>query len=270
MSLNFAASTSARVDHGSAASLDNLNPLTFWAWVYRTANGANQEVITKDGAVNTGPLFIVDSSPGEGTLRFFRWMTGTNTDFASPAGAVPLNMPMFVAVTYDSSLATFVDLYTGTLVRPVTEVTYTATINGTGTIEDDSASLLYVGNVQRAPTSNFKGRIGWYGVLNRRLTQGQLEQIRTAPTIYDALLPGTVLLSGWQDTTATQIDLSGLGNHGTVTSATVHEPLPARPYFVPIVGKRASAAFDAALFPYPHADDFARRLDRMIPSGRIA
>lgn len=270
MSLNFAASTSARVDHGSGASLDNLNPVTMWAWVYRTANGSNQEIITKDGALNTGPLFIVDNAPGEGALRLFRWMTGTNTDFASTAGAVPLNVQMFVAMTYDSSLATFVDLYTGTLVRPVTEVTYSTAINGTGTIEDDSASLLYVGNVQRSPTSNFKGRIGWYGVVNRRLTQGELEQIRTAPTIYDCRVSGTVLLSGWQDTTATQIDVSGLGNHGTVTAATVHEPLPWRPYDVPIVGRRAAAVFDASLFPYPHAPQPRIVRPAMIPSGRIA
>lgn len=43
-------------------------------------------------------------------------------------------------------------------------------------------------------------------------------------------------------------------------------------YWVP--GRRVffdvGAAFDAALFPYPHVDDFARRPDAMIPSGRIA
>lgn len=230
-----------RVDHGSATSLDNLNPFTLWAWVERTGNGANQMIVSKDSAFPSGVNFLVDDAPGEGSLRLFRPRATTTTDFISTAGAVPLNVPMFVACTFDSTRATTGALYTGRPGRNVAEVAYSTATNGAGALNDDAASLLWVGNLQRNTAITFKGRIGWYGVLNRWLTLGEAQQIYTAPTIHHALLPGTVLLSGWQDTTATQIDLSGYGNHGTVTGATVHAPLPSRLARLPIVGRRSAA-----------------------------
>lgn len=231
----------SRIDHGSATSLDNLDPVTYWAWIYNTATGSNQHIFSKDNSFPSGPLFIVDDVPGNGSMRFLRGRSTTNCDFVTVAGVVALNVPMFVAATYDGTLSPTVDIYTGTVVRPVSEVAYNTSTSGAGTISSDASHLQYVGNIQRSTSLTFKGRIGWYGIINRRLTLGELEQIRTAPTIYDARVSGTVLLSGWQDTTATQIDLSGYGNHGTVTGATVHAPLPARPYRLPIVGRRSAA-----------------------------
>jgi hypothetical protein len=185
-SLNFAADSSARVDHGTDTSLDDLfianTQITMWLWVYRTVNGGNQSMMTKDGAFPSGWEFVVDNGAAEGQLRFivFRGSgSGNWTDIQSNSTtAVPLNTWTFVAFTFDTSLATYGRLYKGNESTAVSEVGYALQQNGATPPDADATHSLYVGNLQRATTLSFKGRIARGGIITRALTLAQLEAIR--------------------------------------------------------------------------------------------
>src|SRR6478609_8747189 len=129
MAINVQAS-GTYIDHGSAASLDNLvqsgGVLTVWAWVYRIVNGNNQHIITKDNTGATGWDFVVVNGGGEGQLRFIAFRSTTNQDFISASGVVPLEAWTFVAATIDAGASNpQVHLYAGSPGVDATEVSYT-------------------------------------------------------------------------------------------------------------------------------------------------
>jgi hypothetical protein len=228
MALLFGGAASDRVDHGSGSTLDDLasgGALTTFAWVYRTGDGANQEIITKDNSYPNGFDFIVDNGGGEGELRFvlFRGTTSTDwTDVISAPGAVPLNTWTFVAGTYDSTLGAGVKakLYVGSLVTPAAELSYSLRQDGSGAASSDAGANLYVGNVQRTNAHSFKGRIQRGGVAAAGLTREQLQVAQYGTLAQQARLPDVRLLFDYHDT-GTQPDHSGNGNTGSVTGATV-------------------------------------------------
>jgi hypothetical protein len=237
MALNFA--SGQYVNAGSATSLDELATIntafTVWAWVYRTSNGGNQHIMTKDGSFPSGWAFICDNSPGEGTLRFvvFKTSTGSNwADYVSVAGQIPLNTWTFVAAYHSSDVAgaSTMKLYVGGLGTNAAEPTYNLQQAGSnGAPSTDAAYNLYVGNLQRATTFPFLGRIARAGVVRRALTVDEIRQIQFG-TIPQCNVPNTLMLLDLHGT-GTQNDHSGNGNTGAVTSATVvdHAPLVA-PY----------------------------------------
>src|SRR5688572_23886818 len=101
MALSFnSAGTNRRVNHGSAAGVDNIargaGTFTMYAWARRQANGTTQGIIAKDGAGLTGPLFFIDNAPSEGCLRLIVWRA-TRSDRISSTVAAPLDTDVFLA-----------------------------------------------------------------------------------------------------------------------------------------------------------------------------
>lgn len=234
-SLDFTTSGS-RVNHGSGSSIDDLpsaGGVTWWMWVYRTADGANQHLMTKDGSFPGGWAMLVDNNGGEGCLRLIIFRTnstGSNwTDYQSAAGRIPLNTWTFVAATYDETASPEVVLYYGSRTATViAETSYITSQNGTGSYLSDAASDLWVCNLQRASTLPLKGSGQCGGLIPSVLTLGQLRTLQFASkpqTNY----PGAKLTFHYDGTTGTQPDLSGNGNNGTVTTATRGTPAPLRP-----------------------------------------
>lgn len=226
MSLNFnSAGSGRRVNHGSAAGLDDLavdGTMTVWAWVYREADGSNQMVMGKDGAYPSGWIFLCDNPSAEGNIRLivFRGATfGNATDFVSNASnVVALNTPTFIAATLDTGAGTYVKLYKGTVASDVAEVSgYTTSTNGTGAASTDASYDMMVGNLQRTLNTPFLGRIHRGGVVNSVLTQAQLLSIQRATSISGCNVTNTQLLFNYDDDPT--VDHSGNGNTGTVTSA---------------------------------------------------
>jgi hypothetical protein len=228
MALDFdSAASNRKVNHGSGATTDNIAGaaagITVWAWIYRTSDGGNQFIITKDNSTTTGWNFMVDNaSATEGRLRFIVWRT-TRTDFYSVGGIVPPNTWTFVAATYDTALGTPMDLYSGALATVPTEVSgYTFTQNGSGSHGTDAASDLRVGNAQRTDNTPFRGRIARGGAIARRLTLAEIQDLwsrsRWLGTPMRANVANTFLLFDYINT-SNVTDLSGNGNNGTVTSA---------------------------------------------------
>jgi hypothetical protein len=215
------------VDHGSAATVDDVlaaGVATLWAWVYRTANGANQRIIAKTSLTTNGWNFLCDNGAGEGALRLRVVRATTATDFVSNAGAIALTTWTFVCATFDDSATPKVKLYTGLLGTIPTETTYTTSTAGTGTVAVDAAASLYVGNAPINTTLPFKGRIARGGLIARTLTLApQIQELWSASrwrgTPLRANVADTRLLFDYPSTTSIT-DLSGNGNNGTLAVAT--------------------------------------------------
>lgn len=229
MSLVFGANTTDRVDCGSASTLDNLAAGAFsvWAWVYRTSDGANQHVITKDPVGFAGWNLAITNNEAEGQVNFYVARSTTNTSYRSnTSNVLALNTWYFVAATYDDTLTPECRLYIGTLTTPVAEVSgYSASTDGTGTNTSDASANVYIGNLQRANTNPFKGRIASCGIVSGVLTVGQLTDIQWRGRVRTTTLAQWVLgVTG----TGTQPDVTGNGNSGSVTGATRGDrpPLP--------------------------------------------
>lgn len=232
MALLFGANTTDRVVCGSGATLDQLpsgGAMTAAAIVRRTSNGSNQHVVTKDGNFTGGWNLGVDNNAVEGELNFFIFRATSNTQARSnTSNALALNTWSVVAVVFDESAGQRAKLYLSTLDVPIAEVSgYDGvTQNGSGAIGNDSAHDVQVGNLQRSSLP-FKGDIAHCGIWNRALTVGELDLFRQYPRLRQA---GCVDLLDLTSGASPLADLSGNGNAGTITGATVsvNPPMPRR------------------------------------------
>jgi len=249
MSLLFAATTTDRVDYGSPAILDDLHASTFsgWAWVYRTANGTNKHVMTKDNSGPNGWGFVVLNTAAEGTISLVVQRNTTGTQYTSDASnTIPLNTWCLIGFSYDPAGSPQVRLYIGTLTTAIAEVSgYSLTTAGSGTAKTDATANLYVGNLQRANTNSFTGRIARAGLSTSLLTAADFQRIQYADAF--TLPPGTVWASEIWGIGTSNFDLTGTGNNGTVTGTTIADGLPLlMPYdvFSPAVLVGGSAVTD--------------------------
>lgn len=229
MSLTFGAVNSDRVDIGSGTTIDDLgagaNGFSIAAWLYRTGNGGNQHVITKDQATATGGWsLLIDNAPIEGCVRFLHWRPGgTATDYITSGGEVSLNIWEFLAVTFKNGLAPDVDIYMGDLNTGAAEASYNTTTNGSGGLGTDADMSTYIGNLQRSTAFPFKGSIGVIAVFNKRLTLEEIQAWQFNPRMTADCVAFYEL---GNNGTGTQPDLSGNGNAGTVTGATQSDNPP--------------------------------------------
>lgn len=216
---------SERINIGSGSSLDN-HPLngaaTILVWVRRTSDGANKSIFTMDGTTfgtRGGVLLTGDNSSGEGTLTSVIWTDADPIIYTSNAGVLPLNEWTYVAMVFNASSGAgeLVQLYAGDRDTIATEITYSSTDDGTGTRLADAANDKWIGNVERASTSEFGGQIGQISYWSRALSLAEVQDNQ----FNQVCRSGCVYLSNpGFDGTGTQKDLSGNGNSGTVTGAT--------------------------------------------------
>jgi len=216
-SLVFGAATSNRVTVTVASGIGST-AFTVMVWAKPTTQTANRRLWSLNGSgtqraqatwqnadVNDFEFFI-DRATTDAIL-------GTNISFSN-------NKNYFFAFTYDESDGPRVfyrDLDTAN--STVTEATYASRTVGTGatqTVVDD----VIIGNRHAASfNAAWQGTISTFVWHNARLTQAELNVWAERPQP----LAGTTKLFlelGWAGT-GTQPDLSGNGNNGTVTGATV-------------------------------------------------
>lgn len=220
MALTFGAATSDRVDCGSGASIDDLNPFTWLFWCYATNNTANRALGSKESGSNSKRLRLSGTGGSAGNLRVEVVRATTNTDYITndtPLGT--LNTWKCVAITFDSaaSAGQIVNIYSGTRSVVLAESTYGTATDGSGTPSSEAAGSFYIGN-RAGLASSFQGRIAVCMIWNRALTLAELieQQFRPHKT------SGCVMFTrvGYNGT-GTQPDWSGNGNAGTVTGATL-------------------------------------------------
>lgn len=233
MSLLFGANTTDKVNHGSASNLDNLSAgaMTVLSRVYRTATGNNQFVASKIGSWPAGWHLQLDDGAAVGDIAC-QVARATENAFRITSGAgnrLSLDTWYDIGFTWDSADSPTLRIYlvaSGGL--PVESSAYGGTsVNGAGAASSDASANLWVGNIEAFPTNPFKGRIELTGVFPSKLTPAQMQQWFANPgPSFGCVLAAVEGYAG----TGTQPDLSGNGNSGTVTGATVADnaPLPRR------------------------------------------
>lgn len=229
MALLFSTSGS-RVEHGSAAALDDLHVAAFsgWAWVYRTADGGNQYILSKTVAYPSGWAFLVDNYTAEGQIRFLIFRSSTIsewTDFvSSTANVVALDTWTFIGFTFDPGASPRVKFYRGTLAVAAAEVSaYALSQAGTSATITDASTNLWVGSLYFATANVFKGRIQRGAIVTRALTADEMAGVwcssqRSGDPFPHCNIANTTILFDYT-TTSTVTDRSGNGNNGTVTTA---------------------------------------------------
>ena len=223
MALTFTDNGAERVDCGSASSLDDLSPFTFFAWIYIDGTGFRfGRIVNKGEDVKE---FAMDGTASQNASKLY---LGVNTDATDAVAAADTDQTTgewrFVAGTYDTTDGP--RLFSGNLSTAVSEESYTTRTVGTGSPVGDGSSDFWIGNRSSGTTNRaFGGRIAVVGAIEALLTVGQLKaiQYRPAACLLHSQTVGFWVLHG----TGTQPDYSGNGNSGTVTGATAgaHVPL---------------------------------------------
>jgi hypothetical protein len=241
MALDFTNNTTDRVDHGSDASLDDLDPITYLIWC-RPVTATTMLFIDKRQTTDRGYRMLYSAS-GTNLIFFMDRDNGANAINMEAASFISTNIWQFYAAVADSTGANGDQkLFRGTLTSaPVEPGSYTTQTVGSGTVESNENGPQFVGN-RRQFDFNFEGDIAWVGIWNVALTDGQIKAqwMRPHPT------SGCVLFTHYGfNGTGAQPDHSGTGNNGTVTGATVIPHVPLAPPWgisIPWVPGTVSAA----------------------------
>lgn len=187
MALNFTGANTEKVNFGNALAANNLNPLTYVAWIYPTATSGNFFICSKAGASFSAEkwLIVID---GE-----LAWEYQRATEYAavwSASTPIVTNQWQQVVLTWNGSSNP--SLYHGNLTTrtPIAEVgSYGTRSGGSGAVADDSGNPVTVGNIASAADESwsFQGRIACVMWFNRVLTLGEMRDLQYRPR----RLPGT-------------------------------------------------------------------------------
>lgn len=241
--LTFGAATSDKVDCGSAANLDNLDPFTALLWIYPTTLTAGRGLFCKGaGSGNLRVIRIED--PDE--INVIVWGSSFGS-LATNNANLTVNTWWFVALVFDSAAGTDKHVYVGNLTTPAVETTYAAN-NDSGTPPDDNTYNLKLGN-RDSETVAFQGRIATVAYVNKAMTLTEIKQWQgmTLPTLETKLsihlgLNGTTVVTDW----------SGQANTCTVTGATTAAHVPIG-WFTPGLLARGLDRIYRALHPWEYA-----------------
>ena len=250
MSLLFVAGSGDRVACGTNAAIGNLNPYTVLTWVYPTSLVNLRRIYNKGIGVNTAHGLALTGTAGN--IDFVR--SRATTDIGLTSSNTPLsvvNKWYFIAITIDTATVPIGHMYVGTQSAMLKEVTYTAQTDGAGTIYDDTANALTLGNRFSATFNNgFPGRIGYFSLWSRTMSYGEMDDQRMNPRIARNC---RFFMHLGTNGLGLQQDRSGYANNGTVTSATI---APHMNLIAPVSGQKRDVYY---LIPAPAAAATTRR-----------
>lgn len=146
------------VNVGSAASLDDLGPVTISAWINPdTFGGASAgKILLKTDANNAGRIMLEldNTAPEASAMAFLKDFTTTDLDVNSVNNTISTGAWQYVVATWDDSAnVSGVKLYSNG-----TETTYGTTTAGAGTQVSDAAHSMTIG-ARIDGTTAFDGRI---------------------------------------------------------------------------------------------------------------
>lgn len=222
MALDFGTLGQAReVDHGTLSS-ENFSAGTFIFWAFVT----DQSTFDITFFSKSAEFRFATDDANNWALRRNRATANINVISNS---YITTNAWNFVAGVFDSAGADGDQrLYIGDDTTTVVEVSsYATQVVGSGALNDITGSNFLVGD---GPSflGPFGGRIAVVGMWNTVLTLGQIRSLQWFPrNLFSPLLLCQYGFNG----TGTQADLSGNGNAGTVTGATVIDHVPLGPPF---------------------------------------
>jgi hypothetical protein len=248
-----------RVNFGSAASLDNITTGTFAAWIKPISENADSYILTKWAAGTAGKEFSYDAG---GNIKLFvgtvdgwpNWIHAEGNTSPLTAGSWS-----FIAAVWDSGGADGdQELYHGSLSTLVAEVGgYATQQRGSGALVDESALDLLAGENEDLVDSGNDTIIAWVGVWDVVLTVSQLQQQQFRLGSPVSAADCQLFCHHGYNGVGTQADLSGTGNTGTVTNATVDDHVPLGPFFgwdeaLPRVVVAAGANVPQKYYHYAH------------------
>ena len=218
MAIDFNASL-GYVNHGSGASLDNLDAQSWIVWGYpNSITNTNRRLARKSG----GDILTAGNiSAANGRIRYNRLRATTASVIESATNTVTVATWQFFFALDSDGVAPV--MYRGTLAALATEISYATQTTGSGASADDSADNLLIGSRDVA-TAQADWRVAYLWVYNRRLTVAEALQHQFAPW---TILTGCVLKTAYFSTVHLA-DLSGTGNNGTLSGSPVnadHVPL---------------------------------------------
>src|SRR3990172_172462 len=228
MALKFGAATSDRVDIGTGASLDTLDPWTYMAWVYPTTITSSRVCgFHKGTSATTRRRFRIDDSSGN--LSVFWQRQGVDLSYVANTLPLTINTWHFIAATGNTgaSAGNIVHIYKGTLTTLAAEVGYSTKTDGDSPPNGDGANNMAIGNSNNT-TLAFQGSIACGIYIAGELTLVQIRQWQFNPRKLENARWFCHL--GFVGTGA-QPDWSGNFKAGTVTGATVAPHVPLRPPF---------------------------------------
>lgn len=247
MSLSFASAGTDKVDCGSAAVLDNLDPFTVVMWLDNQDTTTTRVLVCKATSADNGWRIIFSNADNLSLI-----VPGTsNWSYQSPDSSISTGLQM-LAIVFDSGAAAGSQgrLYRGTRTSIISELSYQNQTDGSGQA-DDSGQPLEWGNLSGVGSFGVGSDVSRVALYNTALSLDDLRTLQFAPP------------SGWRRSdcvdlhefglwhgTGSQIDLSGNGNHGTVTGATVADHAPIRVY---PAGALEAPEAAAATLPIPIA-----------------
>ena len=227
--LNFTAD-GQKVDCGSAAVLDNLDPFTVLMWVHPTSTDATAHLYTKPPA-GSGGVHVFRRSSGVGNdLTFVRTRVTTTTFYQT--NDTPLstsNKWYFIAVVFDTgaSAGEIVNISVGDLTTAPVESTYGTSDDGAGALNTDASNNLIIGATGDSFNS-WSGHIAYFQMFTTAMTPGEIKAhwFRTFGLgATDTVLYVPLGFNG----TGTQDEWSGNGNTCTIVGSPAviaHVPLP--------------------------------------------
>ena len=227
MALNYTADNQ-KVDCGSAAVLDNLDPFTAMMWLYPTSSATLAHLYSKAPAGGGGVLVLRRNSSPANDLLFVRTRATTTTFYeTNDAPLTTSNKWYFVAVSFASASTPVVHIYVGDLSTLAVESTYGTSIDGSGALETDAANNLRIGS-SGTSNINWRGRIALYHLVGSELSLGQIKEQQFRPHV---VANSKLFMHLGYNGTGTQPDWSGNFNSGAVTGATVAPHVSLGPSF---------------------------------------
>lgn len=237
--LRLGAATSDRVTVPNSTSTQNVMPVTFLIMAAPTTLTANRSFLMKGGAGSSSRKWVrIDASNNIGVL-VDQTSDTTYSSSSAPLVAGALN---YIAVTIDVSATPEVHIYHGLADKPLSEVTYGTTTDGSGGASTDASTSLQLWNVF-ATDGALQGD-GYAAQMIAGILPFDLmlewQRVGTNP-----VMPGCC--GAWDMGTCGQsvvLDKSGNGNHGSITGAVVS------PYQVgPWPSESRIGRWKRALFP---------------------
>ncbi len=218
--------TGERIDCGTGSSLDDLNPVTIAAWIrpatFGNGAGNDSRIFFKNNG-GTAQMALTLLVSGTFSIGIGRASAGANVEASTTEFACyALNHWMFMAGQLDLSTDANCKMFVGDAANLVKEPSgYVAQTKGSGAAGTTAGASARIGS--NAGGAFLNGKIGFVGIWNRLLPLGEIISQQFRPHVTSGCklfqLPG---MNG----TGTQPDLSGNGNNGTVTGATVDSGPP--------------------------------------------
>jgi len=207
-----------RIDFGSAASLDDVNVLTYAAWIYPTNVAVTRVMFSKGGSA--GKRFRLFGGTSSGSMQFTVAQASVNGSAQTPAATLVANTWQFVACTYDALLNP--KIYRMALGGAMTDVSGTPT-QGTGGTSSDAAQSMLVGGDASNP---FPGTMAEVCILADALNPARLTSLA-----YGIMPQSLRLYAPLYGVASPEPDYSGNRNNGTLTGSAAGAFPPIRSRF---------------------------------------